>query len=132
MIKTRNAPITILIAAVFIAVGAMFNIVIGLVLSLAPQLLEGIEVPTTPSGTPTQLLVIAGVACIAFGFVFVWILKELFNKSQFALVMIYTLSIINILFGLFRMPLGVVTIGLNLLVIFLIRSTSAKQWLSVR
>jgi hypothetical protein len=132
VIKTRNAPITILIAAVFIAVGAMFNIVIGLVLSLAPQLLEGIEVPTTPSGTPTQLLVIAGVACIAFGFVFVWILKELFNKSQFALVMIYTLSIINILFGLFRMPLGVVTIGLNLLVIFLIRSTSAKQWLSVR
>ena len=132
MIKTRNAPITILIAAVFIAVGAMFNIVMGLVLSLAPQLLEGIEVPTTPSGTPTQLLVIAGVACIAFGFVFVWILKELFNKSQFALVMIYTLSIINILFGLFRMPLGVVTIGLNLLVIFLIRSTSAKQWLSVR
>ena len=121
-----------MIAAVFIAVGAMFNIVIGLVLSLAPQLLEGIEVPTTPSGTPTQLLVIAGVACIAFGFVFVWILKELFNKSQFALVMIYTLSIINILFGLFRMPLGVVTIGLNLLVIFLIRSTSAKQWLSVR
>jgi hypothetical protein len=119
VIKTRNAPITILIAAVFIAVGAMFNIVIGLVLSLAPQLLEGIEVPTTPSGTPTQLLVIAGVACIAFGFVFIWILRELFNKSQFALVMIYTLSIINILFGLFRMPLGVVTIGLNLLVIFL-------------
>jgi hypothetical protein len=46
--------------------------------------------------------------------------------------MIYTLSIINILFGLFRMPLGVVTIGMNLLVIFLIRSNSAKQWLSTR
>ena len=128
--KLRNAPISILIAATLIAIGAIFNFVIGLVLSLAPQLLQGIEVPTTPNGAPTQLLVIAGVACIAFGFVFIWILRELFNKSQFAMVMIYTLSIINILFGLFRMPLGFVTIGLNLLVIFLVRSNSAKQWLS--
>ena len=128
--KLRNAPISILFAATLIAIGAIFNFVIGLVLSLAPQLLQGIEVPTTPNGAPTQLLVIASVACIAFGFVFIWILRELFNKSQFALVMIYTLSIINILFGLFRMPLGVVTIGLNLLVMFLIRSNSAKQWLS--
>ena len=121
-----------MIAATLIAVGAIFNFVIGLVLSLAPQLLQGIEVPTTPNGAPTELLVIAGVACITFGFVFVWVLKELFNKSQFALAMIYTLSIINILFGLFRMPLGLFTIGLNLLVIFLVRSNSAKQWLSAR
>ena len=128
--KLRNAPISILIAATLIAIGAIFNFVIGLVLSLAPQLLQGIEVPTTPNGAPTQLLVIVGVACIAFGFVFIWILRELFNKSQFAMVMIYTISIINILFGLFRMPLGVVTIGLNLMVIFLVRSNSAKQWLS--
>ena len=128
--KLRNAPISILIAASLIAVGAVFNFVIGLVLSLAPQILNGIEVPTTPSGAPNQLLLISGVACIAFGFVFVWVLKELFNKSQFALVMIYTLSIINMLFGLFRMPLGVLTIGLNLLLIFLVRSNSAKQWLS--
>ena len=63
--KLRNAPISILIAATLIAIGAIFNFVIGLVLSLAPQLLQGIEVPTTPNGAPTQLLVIAGVACIA-------------------------------------------------------------------
>lgn len=128
--KLRNAPTSILIAASLIAIGAVFYFVIGLLLSLAPQLLEGIDVPATPSGAPSQLLLISGIACIAFGFVFVWILKELFNKSQFAIVMIYTLSIINMLFGLFRMPLGLLTISLNLLVILLIRSNSAKQWLS--
>jgi hypothetical protein len=128
--KLRNAPTSILIAASLIAIGAVFNFVLGLLLSLAPQLLEGIDVPATPSGAPSQLLLISGIACIAFGFVFVWILKELFNKSQFAIVMIYTLSIINMLFGLFRMPLGLLTISLNLLVILLIRSNSAKQWLS--
>ena len=128
--KLRNAPTSILIAASLIAIGAVFNFVIGLLLSLAPQLLEGIDVPATPSGAPSQLLLVSGIACIAFGFVFVWILKELFNKSQFAIVMIYTLSIINMLFGLFRMPLGLLTISLNLLVILLIRSNSAKQWLS--
>ena len=128
--KLRNAPTSILIAASLIAIGAVFNFVIGLLLSLAPQSLEGIDVPATPSGAPSQLLLVSGIACIAFGFVFVWILKELFNKSQFAVVMIYTLSIINMLFGLFRMPLGLLTISLNLLVILLIRSNSAKQWLS--
>ena len=126
----RNAPFSILMAAALIAVGAIFNFAIGLVLALAPQLLEGIDAPTAPSGAPNELLVIAGVACIAFGFVFVWVLKEFLNKSAFAIVMIYTLSIINILFGVFRMPLGLVTITINLLVIFLVRSKSAKQWLS--
>ena len=128
--KLRNAPTSILIAASLIAIGAVFNFVVGLLFSLAPQLLEGIDIPAAPSGAPSQLLLVAGIACIAFGFVFVWILKELFNKSQFAIVMIYTLSIINMLFGLFRMPLGLVTIALNLLVILSIRSDSAKQWLS--
>lgn len=128
--KLRNAPTSILVAAFLISTGAIFNFAVGLLLSLAPQFLEGIDALTTPSGAPSQLLLIAGVACIAFGFVFVWIIKELFNKSQFAIVMIYTLSIINILFGLFRMPLGLLTISLNLLVIFLVRSNSAKQWLS--
>jgi hypothetical protein len=127
--KLRNAPVSILIAASIIAIGAMFNFVIGLVLSLAPQALEAVGALTTPDGAPTQLLLVSGVACIAFGFVFVWVLKELFNKSPFAIVMIYTLSIINILFGLFRLPLGFATISLNLFVIFLVRSHSAKQWL---
>lgn len=130
MSKLRNTPPTILVAAVLIAVGAMFNFALGLIFSLTPEILAGIEEPTTTSGAPTQLLIVAGVACIAFGFVFVWILRELFNKSQFVLVMIYALSIINILFGFFRMPVGLMTIFLNLLVIFLIRSNSAKQWLS--
>ncbi len=130
MSKLRNTPPTILVAAVLIAVGAMFNFALGLIFSLTPEILAGIEEPTTTSGAPTPLLIVAGVACIAFGFVFVWILRELFNKSQFVLVMIYALSIINILFGFFRMPVGLITIFLNLLVIFLIRSNSAKQWLS--
>lgn len=130
MSKLRNTPPTILVAAVLIAVGAMFNFALGLIFSLTPEILAGIEEPTTTSGAPTQLLIVAGVACIAFGFVFVWILRELFNKSQFVLVMIYALSIINILFGFFRMPVGLITIFLNLLVIFLIRTNSAKQWLS--
>jgi hypothetical protein len=126
----RQAPASVLIAAVLVAIGAIFNFVIGLLLSLAPQLLGGIEVPTTPSGAPTQLLLVTGIACIAFGFVFLWIIKELFNKSPFAIVMIYTISVINILFGLFRLPFGLLTISFNLIVVFLIRSNSAREWLN--
>ena len=128
--KLRNAPMSILIAIFLISIGAVFYFAIGLLLALAPQLLDGIGVPTSPGGAPSQLVLIAGIACIAFGFVFVWIIKELFNKSQFAIVMIYALSIINILFGFFRLPLGLLSISLNILVIFLVGSNSAKQWLS--
>jgi Zn-dependent protease with chaperone function len=126
--KLRNAPSSILVAAILIAAGAVFNFVLGLLLSLAPESLDGIEAPTTANGAPKQLTLVAGVACIAFGFVFLWILKSIIDKSQFAIVMIYTLSLINILFGLFRMPLGLLTISLNVLVIFLVRTNSAKHW----
>ena len=130
MTKLRNAPPTIIATMITITVGAGFQFVMGLLLTLAPEVLAGIEQPATTSGTPSKLTLVAGVACIAFGFVFVWTIKELANKSSLAIVMIYTLSVINILFGSFRLPLGFLNISVNLLVIFLIRSKSAKQWLS--
>jgi len=113
-----------------IAVGAGFNFVMGLLLALAPEVLKGIEQPATASGAPSKLILISGVACIAIGFVFIWVLKELANKSPLAIVMIYTLLVITTLFGMFRLPIGLVNIAANLLVLFLIRSKSAKQWLS--
>jgi hypothetical protein len=128
--KLRNAPPSIIATMMIIAVGAGFQFVMGLLLALAPEVLKGIEHPITTSGTPSKLILVAGVACIAFGFVFVWTIKELANKSSLAIVLIYTISVINILFGLFRFPLGLVNISVNLLVISLIRSKSAKQWLS--
>ena len=130
MFNLRNAPIPILIAGILIAAGGGFNIVMGLLLSLAPQKLIGIEVTSNAIGAPSQLLLVAGVACLAFGFVFLWVLRDLFNKSNSSIVMIYTISIVNILFGLFRLPFGFLTISVNLLVIYLVHTKSAKQWLS--
>jgi len=111
-------------------VGAGFNFVMGLLLALAPEVLAGIDQSATTSATPSKLILVAGVACIAIGFVFVWVIKELANKSSLAIVMIYTLSVINILFGLFRLPIGFLNIVINLLILSLIRSKTAKQWLS--
>ena len=113
-----------------IAVGAVFNFVMGLLLALAPEVLKGIEQPAMASGAPSKLILVSGVACIAIGFVFIWVVKELANKSPLAVVMIYTLSVINILFGMFRLPVGFLNITVNLLLLFLIRSKSAKQWLN--
>jgi hypothetical protein len=59
-----------------------------------------------------------------------WVFKELFNKSQFAIIMIYTISTINIIFGIFRLPFGLIFVAGNLLTLFLIRSASARKWLS--
>lgn len=112
------------------AFGAVFNFTLGLVISLAPELLKAIKVIKTASGAPPQLLIITGIACIAFGFVFLWVFKEIFNKSQFAIVMIYTIPSINIIFSIFRWPFGLIFVAVNLLILLLIRSPSARQWLS--
>jgi len=130
MLNLRNAPKSIISVMVLIAVGAGFNFVMGLLLALAPEALKGIEQPATASGAPSKLILVSGVACIAIGFVYIWIVKEIANKSPLAIVMVYTLLVITSLFGMFRLPIGLVNIAANLLVLFLIRSKSAKQWLS--
>lgn len=129
MLNLRNAPKSIIGVMLVIAVGAVFNFVMGLLLALAPEVLKGIEQPAMASGAPSKLILVSGVACIAIGFVFIWVVKELANKSPLAVVMIYTLSVINILFGMFRLPVGFLNITVNLFVLLLIRSKGAKQWL---
>jgi uncharacterized protein YjeT (DUF2065 family) len=128
--KPRNPPSSILVVAVLMAFGAVFNFTLGLVFSLAPELLKAIKVTKTASGAPPQLLIFTGIACIAFGFVFLWVFKEIFNKSQFAIVMIYVIPVINIIFSIFRWPFGLIFVAVNLLILILIRSPSARQWLS--
>jgi hypothetical protein len=128
--KTRNAPASIWVISALIVGGAVFNFALGLLFSLAPENLKAIDVTKTPTGAPPQLLVLTGVACIALGFVYFWVLKELHDKSHFAVVMIYTLSSINMLFGLFRLPLGLIFISINLIGILLIRSSDAREWLN--
>jgi len=130
MLNLRNAPKSIISVIAIIAVGAGFNFVMGLLLALAPEILKGIEQPALPSGAPSKLILVSGVACIAIGFVFIWVIRELANKSPLAIVMIYTLSVIAFLFGMFRLPIGFLNIAVILLILFLIRSKSAKQWLS--
>jgi hypothetical protein len=127
--KLRNAPASIIAAIVLIGSGAGFNFVMGLIFSLAPEVLKGVENPITTSGAPTKLLLASGVACIAFGFVCIWVIRELANKSQLAIVMVYLLSGVNMLFGVFRLPLGFLGISIHLMLVFFIRSKSAKQWL---
>jgi hypothetical protein len=128
--KLHNAPASIIAAILLIAAGASFNFVIGLILALAPEILPGVDAPTVAGGAPSQLILISGVACIAFGFVCVWVIREIINRSPLILVMVYTLSGLNILFGIFRLPLGLITISINLMIIFFVQSKSAKQWLN--
>lgn len=128
MNKLRNAPASVIAAVLLTALGAGFNFAMGLLLALNPEAFIGIENPETVTGAPSRIVLISGVACIALGFVYVWVLKEMFNKSHFVFVMIYTISGINILFGLFRLPLGLLTISLNLIAILCIRAKSSQQW----
>jgi hypothetical protein len=127
--KLRNAPASIIGIVALGVLAAGFNFLMGLFLALSPETFVGIDQPDLASGAPSRLVLVAGVACIAYGFVYVWGVNELIKKSDFAYILFYTLSSINILIGLFRLPLGLVTIFLNLLAILLMRAKSSRQWL---
>lgn len=126
----RNAPFSIIAIVFFGALAAGFNFLIGLFLALSPDSFIGIDQPESATGVPSRLVLISGVACIAYGFVYVWGIKELLKKSDFVFVLFYTLSGVNILIGLFRLPLGFITIFLNVLAILFMRAKSSKQWFS--
>ncbi|CAB4342272.1 unannotated protein [freshwater metagenome] len=130
MTSSRTRPLPITGIAVLSAVASTFYFVIGVVLVLNPKFDAIGGNSAAALSTPSPFELIAGICCITMGFVYIWIIRELLAKSQIAYVLIQTIVIINILFSLFRLPLGLITLTMNLAVLYFLRTKSSKTWLS--
>lgn len=129
MSNSGTRPLSISLTAFFVVIAAVANFLLGIILVLAIKPLEFDLESGSGFSKPTQVELVAGISCIIMGFVYIWVIRELLTRSQVAYTLISTVATINILFSLFRFPLGLLTLALNLTALFLIRSKSAKSWI---
>jgi len=127
--NSGTRPLSISLTAFFVVIAAVANFLLGIILVLAIKPLEFDLESGSGFSKPSQVELVAGISCIILGFVYIWVIRELLTRSQVAYTLISTVATINILFSLFRFPLGLLTLALNLTAIFLIRSKSAKSWI---
>jgi hypothetical protein len=127
--NSGTRPLSISLTAFFVVIAAVANFLLGIILVLAIKPLEFNLESGSGFSKPSQVELVAGISCIIMGFVYIWVIRELLTRSQVAYTLISTVATINILFSLFRFPLGLLTLALNLTAIFLIRSKSAKSWI---
>ena len=129
MSNSGTRPLSISLTAFFVVIAAVANFLLGIILVLAIKPLEFNLESGSGFSKPSQVELVAGISCIIMGFVYIWVIRELLTRSQVAYTLISTVATINILFFLFRFPLGLIPLALNLTAIFLIRSKSAKSWI---
>jgi hypothetical protein len=127
--NSGTRPLSISLTAFFVVIAAVANFLLGIILVLAIKPLEFDLESGSGFSKPSQVELVAGISCIIMGFVYIWVIRELLTRSQVAYTLISTVATINILFSLFRFPLGLLTLALNLTALFLIRSKSAKSWI---
>jgi hypothetical protein len=77
---------------------------------------------------PTFYLIINGLLSVLLGVMYVWLARLAGIGSQQAHVIIQALAVINIVFGFFRLPYGWSAIVINAIILFLVSTSSAKQW----
>jgi hypothetical protein len=126
----RPGGVTLVLALIWIA--AVFNAVVGVWLMLAPL---GQNPSVTDFKGNTQeisgfLLFVNGLLSLVMAFIYVWLARLTSVGSQTALVIIQVFAVLNIVFGLFRLPYGWLGILINIGILAIVNTAAAKRWFS--
>lgn len=130
MTKQRSQPAVISALVTLVGCGGVAYIYVGLVSAFAPQLYRGRAGIASGTQIPSVLELVGAIACLFYGFIAIWSLRAIRRKSQLALLLVQSLATLNIIFGLFRFPFGLFFVLLNVSVIVLSRSNTAKNWVT--
>ena len=130
---TMKKPGGVTLVWILILLAALANVIFGGLLMLSalrdkPPTLTDVTGQTHE--VPGYLLVISGLLTLILGLLYFW-LAGLVNKgSRTGQVVVSVLAVLNIVFGLFALPQGWFSIIINILILILINSGSAKEWFS--
>jgi hypothetical protein len=126
----RPGGVTFVIALIWIA--AVFNAIIGIWLMLAPfgQNPTITDIQGNQQELPGFWLFMNGALSLLLGFMYVWLARMASIGAASAQVIIQALAVINIIFGLFRLPYGWLGLVLNVLILIIASGASAKAWFS--
>ncbi len=124
-------PASVLFIAILVAISGFFDLIFGIWMVLAPW----VDQPTLTdhlgkelAGPPTFWFVVNGLLSIVLGLMYFWLTKMTLVGSQTAYVLVNFLAILNIFFGLFRLPYGWGVMLLSILVLVLANTNNAKAW----
>jgi len=73
-------------------------------------------------------LLLMAVLSFILGLIYWWIMQLVLIGSASARIIIVMIAIINIVFALFNLPYGFISIVLNLIVLAMVSTASAKLW----
>ena len=123
-------PLGVVLVAALVFISGLFDIIFGVWMLLAP--LGGAPTITDLAGNEQQIssffLVMNGLLSVVLGFMYMWLTKMTLIGSATAYVLINFLAILNIFFGLFRLPFGWGIIALSALALLLVNTSKAKAW----
>ncbi|MDQ5973866.1 MAG: hypothetical protein QG661_1075 [Actinomycetota bacterium] len=123
-------PFGVVLVAVLVFISGLFDLILGAVLMLAPF----IDEPAITDHLGNQqtisgfFLFVNGLLSFVLGLMYFWLTKMTLIGSATAYTLINFLAILNIFFGLFRLPFGWGVIVLSGLVLILVNTAKAKQW----
>lgn len=126
----RPGGVTFVIVLIWIA--ALFNAIIGVWMMLAPfgQNPSITDIQGNTVELPGFWLFMNGALSLLLAFMYVWLARMASIGAASAQVIIQALAVINIIFGLFRLPYGWLGLVLNILILIIASGASAKAWFS--
>jgi len=125
---TTGRPFAVTLLGALVYVAALFNIITGIWWMIdAPAITD--HLGTTVEVSPF-LVFLNGLLSLVLGIMFIWLASITFAGSVVAYELINLLAIINIIFGLFRLPYGLGAILLSVIVLLLVNLRSSQQFLS--
>ena len=132
-VTRRPAGVTFVAILIFLA--ALYNIGLGIWMIISP-IGSNPTIPgtTDQSGNGVQIpgwwLILNGALALLLGLIYLWLGQMTLVGSQSAQVLIQVLCVINIVFALFRLPYGWIGLALNVVILIIVSTGSAKAWFS--
>jgi len=122
--KIAKPPRNVIVICLLAGLGGTFFIGLGVWLALG-------KVSTANSSSvelPPWFLLISGLLCMILGLFYFWFIALALNRTPYLPLILQVLLLINIAFGFFRLPGGIVTILINLIAYACLLSPSVRAW----
>ncbi len=123
-------PFSVVFVAFLVLVSGLFDLFFAVWMVLAPFM----SPPTitdhlgNEQSVSSFWFVINGLLSIVLGLMYMWLTRMTLVGSRTAYVLINFLAMINIFFGLFRLPYGWGVIALSILALLLVNTQKARAW----
>jgi hypothetical protein len=124
----KARPFGAIIVAISVGIGAVFYLLLGLRLAF-------FDIPTIQASSsslkplPDWVPLVNGLLSLSLGLMYMILLRMVLARTRNAFPMVQAIGLVNIAIGLFRLPAGIIAVGISSLVLAISNSKQVKPWL---